>query len=150
MAPRKTKRTNRTRKNKNKNKAKKTQKRIRFLLQKGGTAGTAGTAAASYIPFETTPGQYILPQSAQYIGAAADPSDPSNIVSVRMQPNMVGGKRTKRTRKIRGGADPITEPQTSNAIYSFLTTQGTQLSADIMNGVPLNQANNAFRPLTII
>lgn len=149
MAPRKTKRTNRIRKNKNK--TKKTQKRIRFLLHKG---GTAGTAAASYIPFETTPGQYIPPQSAQYIGAAADPSDPSNIVSVRMQPNLSGGKRrrkcTKRTRKIRGGADPITEPQTSNAIYSFLTTQGTQLSADIMNGVPLNQANNAFRPLTII
>ena len=149
MAPRKTKRTNRIRKNKNK--TKKTQKRIRFLLQKG---GTAGTAAASYIPFENTTGQYILPQSAQYIGAAADPSDPSNIVSVRMQPNLSGGKRrrkcTKRTRKIRGGADPITEPQTSNAIYSFLTTQGTQLSADIMNGVPLNQANNAFRPLTII
>lgn len=146
MAPRKTKRTNRIRKNKNK--TKKTQKRIRFLLQKG------GTAAASYIPFETTPGQYIPTQYAPTIGAAADPSDPSNVVSVRMQPNLSGGKRrrkcTKRTRKIRGGADPITEPQTSNAIYSFLTTQGTQLSADIMNGVPLNQANNAFRPLTII
>lgn len=142
MAPRKTKRTNRTRKNKNK--AKKTQKRIRFLLHKG------GTAAASYIPFESTPGQYIPPQYAPTIGATADPSDPSNVVSVRIQPNMVGGKRNKRTRKIRGGADPITEPQTSNAIYSFLTTQGTQLSADIMNGVPLNQANNAFRPAVLI
>jgi len=144
MAPRKTKRTNRIRKNKNK--AKKTQKRIRFLLHKGGTAA----GPASYIPFETTPGQYILPQSAQYIGAAADPSDPSNVVSVRIQPNMVGGKRTKKTRKLRGGADPITEPQTSNAIYSFNTGPGAQVSADIIQGVALNQANNAFRPLTII
>ena len=148
MAPRKTKRTNRIRKNKNK--TKKTQKRIRFLLHKGGTA----TVPASYIPFENTPGQYIPPPYAPITGGIYDPSDPSNVVSVRMQPNLSGGKRrrkcTKRTRKIRGGADPITEPQTSNAIYSFLTTQGTQLSADIMNGVPLNQANNAFRPAVLI
>lgn len=142
MAPRKTKRTNRTRKNKNK--AKKTQKRIRFLLHKG------GTAAASYIPFESTPGQYIPPQYAPTIGATADPSDPSNVVSVRIQPNMVGGKRTKRTRKLRGGAHPITDGQTSNAIYSFNTGPGAQVSADIIQGVALNQANNAFRPLTII
>lgn len=147
MAPRKTKRTNRIRKNKNKNKTKKTQKRIRFLLHKG---GTAGTAAASYIPFESTPGQYIPTQYAPTIGATADPSDPSNVVSVRIQPNMVGGKRTKRTRKLRGGADPITDGQTSNAIYSFNTGPGAQVSADIIQGVALNQANNAFRPLTII
>lgn len=148
MAPRKTKRTNRIRKNKNK--TKKTQKRIRFLLHKGGTAGTAGPA--SYIPFETTPGEYIPTQYAPTIGATADPSDPSNVVSVRIQPNMVGGKRKsgRKTRKIRGGADPITDGQTSNAIYSFNTGPGTQVSADIIQGVALNQANNAFRPLTII
>ena len=151
MAPRKTKRTNRIRKNKNK--TKKTQKRIRFLLQKGGS-GTIGPA--SYIPFETTPGQYIPPPYAPTIGATADPSDPSNVVSVRMQPNVVGGKRKsgRKTRKLRGGADTITDAQTSSIPYSFLTTAGAQTSANVIqaHSIPeLNASNSqAFRTAVFV
>lgn len=149
MAPRKTKRTNRIRKNKNK--TKKTQKRIRFLLQKGG-----GTGPASYIPFETTPGQYIPPPYAPTIGATADPSDPSNVVSVRMQPNVVGGKRKsgRKTRKIRGGADTITDAQTSSIPYSFLTTAGAQTSANVIQAHSIHELNasnsQAFRTAVFV
>ena len=150
MAPRKTKRTNRIRKNKNK--TKKTQKRIHFLLQKGGA--TAGPA--SYVPFESTLGQYIPVAYAPTIGATADPSDPSNVVSVRMQPNVVGGKRKsgRKTRKIRGGADTITDAQTSSIPYSFLTTAGAQTSANVIQGHNIHELNasnsQAFRTAVFV
>jgi len=142
-----------TRKNRKPSKSPKSVKRIRFLLQKGGTS-----APASYIPFESTPGQYIPVAYAPTIGATADPSDPSNVVSVRMEPNMVGGKR-KHTKKnknktLRGGADPVTDVQTSNIPYSFLTTPGAQTSADVLNGIKIQEVNatnsSAFRPVMII
>lgn len=131
----------------------KSVKRIRFLLQKGGTS-----APASYIPFESTPGQYIPVAYAPTIGATADPSDPSNVVSVRMEPNMVGGKR-KHTKKnknktLRGGADPVTDVQTSNIPYSFFTTSGAQTSADVLGGIKIQELNandtSAFRPVMVI
>ena len=138
-----------TRKNR---KPSKPVKRIRFLLQKG------GSSTPSYVPFESTPGQYIPVAYAPTIGATADPSDPSNVVSVRMQPNMVGGKR-KHTKKnknktLRGGADPVTDVQTSSIPYSFLTTPGAQTSADVLNGTKIQELNandtSAFRPVMVI
>ena len=142
-----------TRKNRKSSNPSKSVKRIRFLLQKGGTS-----APASYIPFESTPGQYIPVAYAPTIGATADPSDPSNVVSVRMEPNMVGGKR-KHTKKnknktLRGGADPVTDVQTSNIPYSFFTTSGAQTSADVLGGIKIQELNandtSAFRPVMVI
>ena len=140
-----------TRKNRKSSKSPKPIKRIRFLLQKGGS-----TAPASYIPFESTPGQYIPVAYAPTIGATADPSDPSNVVSVRMEPNMVGGKRkhTKKNKTLRGGADPVTDVQTSNIPYSFFTTSGAQTSADVLGGIKIQELNandtSAFRPVMVI
>jgi hypothetical protein len=145
------KKTRKNRKSSKSSKSSKPVKRIRFLLQKGGTS-----APASYIPFESTPGQYIPVAYAPTIGATADPSDPSNVVSVRIQPNMVGGKRkhTKKNKTLRGGADPVTDVQTSNIPYSFLTTPGAQTSADVLNGIKIQEVNatnsSAFRPVMII
>lgn len=144
------KKTRKNRKSPKSPKPSKSVKRIRFLLQKGGS-----NAPASYIPFESTPGQYIPVAYAPTIGATADPSDPSNVVSVRMQPNMVGGKR-KHTKKnknktLRGGADPVTDVQTSNIPYSFLTTPGAQTSADVLNGIKIQENDtSAFRPVMVI
>ena len=138
-----------TRKNRKSPKPSKPVKRIRFLLQKG------GSSTASYVPFESTPGQYIPVAYAPTIGATADPSDPSNVVSVRMQPNMVGGKR-KHTKKnknktLRGGADTVTDVQTSSIPYSFLPTPGAQTSADVLNGIKIQENDtSAFRPVMVI
>jgi len=131
-----------TRKNR---KPSKPVKRIRFLLQKGGS-----TAPASYVPFESTPGQYIPVAYAPTIGATADPSDPSNVVSVRMQPNMFGGKRkyTKKNKNktLRGGADTVTDVQTSSIPYSFLTTAGAQTSANVIQGHNIHELNASNSP----
>lgn len=156
MAPKRTNRRIRIRKNKNK--TKKTQKRIRFLLQKQ----KGGLGPASYAPFETTPGEYVPVAYAPTIGATDDPSDPSNVVSVRMQPNMVGGKKSRKStrktrpsasRRIRGGADSITDVQTSSIPYSFLTSSGAQVSANVIQGVntpELNPSTTAFRPAILV
>ena len=132
-----------TRKNR---KSSKPVKRIRFLLQKG------GSSTASY---ESTPGQYIPDAYAPTIGATADPSDPANVVSVRMEPNMLGGKR-KHTKKnknktIRGGADPVTDVHTSSIPYSFFTTSGAPTSADLLNGIKIPELNpNVFHPAVFV
>lgn len=141
-----------TRKNR---KPSKPVKRIRFLLQKG---GSSTIVPASYMPFESTPGQYIPVAYAPTIGATADPSDPSNVVSVRMEPNMVGGKR-KHTKKnknktLRGGADTVTDVHTSSIPYSFLTTSGAQTSANVIQGHNIHELNasnsQAFRTAVFV
>jgi hypothetical protein len=145
------KKTRKNRKSSKSSKPSKPVKRIRFLLQKG------GSSTPSYVPFESTPGQYIPVAYAPTIGATADPSDPSNVVSVRMEPNMVGGKR-KHTKKnknktIRGGADPVTDVHTSSIPYSFFTTSGAQTSADLLNGIKIPELtpnDTMFRPVTFI
>ena len=141
-----------TRKNRKSSKPSKPVKRIRFLLQKG------GSSTPSYLPFESTPGQYIPVAYAKDIGATADPSDPSTVVSVRMEPNMSGGKR-KHTKKnknkiIRGGADPVTDVHTSSIPYSFFTMSGAQTSADLLNGIKIPELNpnvmSAFNPAVFV
>ena len=121
-----------TRKNR---KPSKPVKRIRFLLQKGGSSA---------------PGQSIPVAYAPTIGSTADPSDPSNVVSVRMQPNMFGGKRkyTKKNKNktLRGGADTVTDVQTSSIPYSFLTTAGAQTSANVIQGHNIHELNASNSP----
>jgi hypothetical protein len=145
------KKTRKNRKSSKSSKSSKPVKRIRFLLQKG------GSSTASYAPFESTPGQ-IPVAYASTIGSTADPNDPANVVSVRMEPNMSGGKR-KHTKKnknktIRGGADPVTDVHTSSIPYSFFTMSGAQTSADLLNGIKIPELNanvmSAFRPVTFI
>jgi len=137
------KKTRKNRKSSKSSKPSKPVKRIRFLLQKGGSS---------------TPGQYIPVAYAKDIGATADPSDPSNVVSVRMEPNMSGGKR-KHTKKnknktIRGGADPVTDVHTSSIPYSFFTMSGAQTSADLFNGIKIPELNpnvtSAFNPAVFV
>jgi hypothetical protein len=91
----------------------------------------------------------------------ADPSDPSQLMSVRIQPNMnvpflSGGKKrtTKRSKRSKtskkskhrktikrrtmrlkkGGADPILSSQNANIVSSFNSTLGAQTSANIITG----------------
>jgi NADH:ubiquinone oxidoreductase subunit F (NADH-binding) len=74
----------------------------------------------------------VIPYN-QNQGSSMDPSDSSNMVSVRMQPNIIsGGKKlykklkkkkgnTRKLKKLRGGS---ADPSTINAISSFGTTYG--------------------------
>jgi len=91
----------------------------------------------------------------------ADPLDPSQVISVRIQPNMnssflSGGKKskTKKSKKSKkakksnksktmkryirrlkkGGADPVISSQNANIVSSFNTTVGAQTSANIITG----------------
>jgi len=85
-----------------------------------------------------------------------DPSDPSQVMSVRMQPNMnssflSGGKKkkskkSKKSKTVRkskrrtmrrmkkGGADPVLSSQNANIASSFNTVLGAQTSANIITG----------------
>jgi hypothetical protein len=93
-----------------------------------------------------------------------DPSDPSQVMSVRMQPNMnssflSGGKKrkmkksktskkSKKSKTVRkskrrtmrrmkkGGADPVLSSQNANITSSFNTVLGAQTSANIITGTP--------------
>lgn len=90
----------------------------------------------------------------------ADPSDPSQVISVRIQPNMnlsflSGGKKrkSKRSKKSKqskkskhikkrhtmrvkkGGSDPVLSSQNANVSSSFNTVLGAQTSANIMTGI---------------
>jgi hypothetical protein len=40
--------------------------------------------------------KYVIPYNTSIGGLGTDPLDPSNLISTRTQPNMVGGKRQKR------------------------------------------------------
>jgi hypothetical protein len=67
-----------------------------------------------------------------------DPLAPSNIVDVRMQPNMTGGRRRKsRSRRIRGGSsDPYIKAYESNTLSSspFTSLSGASNAANIITG----------------
>jgi hypothetical protein len=75
-----------------------------------------------------------------------DPLAPENVMSVRMQPNMTGGKRRRRktrSRKLRGGsADPFIKAYESNTLSSPPVTSlaGAANAANIVTG----QANPAM------
>ena len=79
----------------------------------------------------------VIPYN-QAPGTAMDPINPSNIVDVRMQPNMISGgkKRSKKTktkrRKLRGGN---ADPSAANAISSFGNTTGLSSTYNILAGV---------------
>ena len=69
-----------------------------------------------------------------------DPIAPVNVMSVRMQPNMIGGRRRRRktrSRKIRGGsADPFIKAYESNTLSSPPVTSlaGAANAANIITG----------------
>lgn len=69
-----------------------------------------------------------------------DPLAPTNIVDVRMQPNMIGGRRRRRktrSRKIRGGAsDPFIKAYESNAVSSppITSLTGSTTAVNIITG----------------
>jgi hypothetical protein len=69
-----------------------------------------------------------------------DPLAPSNIVDVRMQPNMTGGKRRRRksrSRKLKGGSsDPFIKAYESNTLSSppFTSIAGASTAVNIITG----------------
>ena len=68
-----------------------------------------------------------------------DPLSPSNITSVRMQPNMTGGgkRRKRRSRKLCGGsADPFLKAYQSNTLSSppLTSLTGASNAANIITG----------------
>jgi hypothetical protein len=71
-----------------------------------------------------------------------DPLAPSNIVDVRMQPNMTGGRRRcrksrSRSRRMRGGSsDPYIKAYESNTLSSppFTSLSGASNAANIITG----------------
>jgi len=72
-----------------------------------------------------------------------DPIAPENVMSVRMQPNMTGGKRKTRSRKMRGGStDPFIKAYESNTLSSppLTSLAGATNAANIVTG----QANTTM------
>ena len=68
---------------------------------------------------------------------AHDPIAPVNVMSVRMQPNMVGGKRNNRSRRLRGGsADPFIKAYESNTLSSppLTSVAGATNAVNIITG----------------
>jgi len=69
----------------------------------------------------------VIPYNQSY-GSAMDPNDPSNMVSVRMQPNMItGGSRSlpqKRVSSSRKRSTPIKHVRTSNKISTHIPFKG--------------------------
>jgi hypothetical protein len=60
-----------------------------------------------------------------------------NVMSVRMQPNMVGGKRNNRSRRLRGGsADPFIKAYESNTLSSppLTSVAGATNAVNIITG----------------
>jgi hypothetical protein len=100
----------------------------------------------------------------------ADPSDPSQVISVRIQPNMSssflsGGKKrktkrskilnkskksknTKKRRTIhlkKGGADLVLSSQNANVHSSFNTVLGAQTTANIITGTNDQTMNSGMK-----
>jgi len=67
-----------------------------------------------------------------------DPIAPVNVMSVRMQPNMIGGRRKRRrSRKVRGGSsDPFIKAYESNTLSSppLTSLAGAANAANIVTG----------------
>lgn len=104
-----------------------------------------------------------------------DPSDPSKIMSVRIQPNMnstlflSGGKKksktkkTKKTKKMnktkktktkikrrtipkqKGGGDPVLISHNANQISSFDTVSGINTAANIIRGTSDEAINSGYK-----
>jgi len=102
-----------------------------------------------------------------------DPSDPSQVMSVRMQPNMnssflSGGKKrkTKKSKKVKkskkskqskhikkrhtmrlkkGGADPVLSAQNANVVSSFNTALVAQPSANLITGTNDQTMNSGMK-----
>jgi hypothetical protein len=86
---------------------------------------TGGSAASLDQAINHNP--VVIPYN-QSQGSSMDPNDPSNMVSVRMQPNIISGgkkkskqsrRKVKKLRKLRGGN---ADPSAANAISSFGNT----------------------------
>ena len=135
-----------------KNKNKKSQMK-RQIYKKGG----CGSCKADPSPFLTggssidlaiNQNPAVIPFN-QSQGSSMDPNDSSQIVSARMQPNMISGgkkknnknsgkkRKTIKKRKIRGGN--IADPSAANAVSSFGNTTGLASAYNLMTG---NQSVN--------
>ena len=100
-----------------------------------------GFGKASFQPFEQTSGQY-------YYGASninSDPNMPTTMSSGRFTPMMRGGRRRRRSTKIKKmrGGDLLLGNNQSNLPLSFGTTGGSIASVNTLSGVP-NLNSNAF------
>lgn len=91
----------------------------------------------------------VIPYNQSH-GSVIDPNDPSNMVSVRMQPNIISGgkKKSKKTktkrRKLRGGN---ADPSAANAISSFGNTTGLSSAYSILTGSPGDNSSITNQPI---
>jgi hypothetical protein len=119
--------------------------------QKGGSANFFGPD--SFAKFDATTNNYTYPLNSHI----NDPLNPTNIVSVRMQPNMVGGKSRKNkskkskkskksNKKMRGGGLPGGGLPggglqggdgilSSNLQSSVFTSEGAATQVNVLGGV---------------
>lgn len=100
---------------------------------KGGNSNFFGPD--SFAKFDTTTNTYTYPVNTHII----DPLNPSQITSVRMQPNMVGGKSRKnkpkktnkrKSKKMKGG-----DFLSSNLQSSVFTPQGASTQVNVLGGI---------------
>lgn len=140
-------------------KSKKSRQNKNRSIKKGGSCGcqqrTMLGGNASNIDENN---QYIIPLNKHI----DDPSDSSNIMSVRMQPNMssttvTGGKKSKSKSKSlnrkTGGSSAYLASYNSNPQLSFNTTSGAQVSLDLLRGInseTLNSVNTLPKTVTFI
>ena len=113
---------------------------------------TGGIGPASLTNFDTH-NNYTIPYNNAIGVVGADPIDPSSIVSTRIQPNIVGGKKykkrrntktnkrrntktktNKKMRKYNGGGVDYVDAHNGNIQSSFLQGTGAQTAANILHG----------------
>jgi hypothetical protein len=120
---------------------------------------TGGMGPESTINIDS---KYVIPYNTSIGGLGTDPLDPSNLISTRTQPIMVGGKRKKRrsnkksskiksrktkkarkyrkTRKYKGGE--FMAANTGNIQASFMQSSGAQTAANVMHGTNSSSLNS--------
>ena len=86
---------------------------------------------------------YVIPLN-DYI---KDPSDPSVVISTRIQPNMTGGGITRRNKRRRmkrryslkrvrfGGSNQLVQSANQNMVTAFGTAGGAEASASVVAGI---------------
>lgn len=114
---------------------------------KGGNSNFFGPD--SFAKFDTTTNTYTYPVNTHI----NDPLNPSQITSVRMQPNMVGGKSKKnkpkktnkhKSKKMKGG-----DFLSSNLQSSVFTPQGASTQVNVLSGTNNPSLNSNMQTIQL-
>ena len=99
---------------------------------------------ANSLNFQQSPGQYYYDVN----NYANDPNDPSVVMSTRNAPNMLGGKRRRKSRKMRGGKMDLLlgNGQYNNPVTSFGNIDGALMGKNLFSGQSIQDGSVTNQP----